>query len=88
MPLLFFRQGQRVGQLVLALRPDPPRGLGGEAGMRLRRRFLCPDCLGKLEFLGENGSFAIGEMICSVDILMCENSHVWLRAHQPEMVDA
>ena len=33
MPLLFFRQGQRVRQLVLALRPDPPRGLGGEAGL-------------------------------------------------------
>jgi hypothetical protein len=30
-PLLSFRQGQRVGQLVLALRPDPPRGLGSEA---------------------------------------------------------
>jgi len=46
----------------------------------------CPDCSGELEFLNEAGTFGLGDMICSTDVLICPNRHVWLRAHRPELL--
>ena len=46
----------------------------------------CPDCGRRLKFYGTNGSFAIGTMVSTTDILVCKRRHVWLRAHRPEMV--
>jgi hypothetical protein len=47
----------------------------------------CPDCHKKLEHLGENGSFALGGMVCSTEVYICPKRHVWLAAHQPEYLE-